>query len=66
MAAYRERVVAGEIAGIGARLRPAGAPRPVIRELKWLKPVYPGDTTAYRSTPREKIELSSKPDWACW
>ncbi|MEC9367384.1 MAG: MaoC family dehydratase [Pseudomonadota bacterium] len=36
---------------------------PGFRQLKWLKPVYPGDTIAYRSTITEKVELDSRPGW---
>lgn len=61
MAAHRASMVAA-VAAAGER--PAGhGPSPGIRELKWLKPVYPGDVIAYRSTPEEKRELRSKPDW---
>lgn len=61
MVAHRARIV-DEITASGANPARQG-PSPGLRELKWLKPVYPGDTIAYRSTPREKVELSSKPDW---
>lgn len=61
MAAYRaDSVEACKRAGE----RPAvHGPSPGIRELKWLKPVYPGDVISYRCTPTEKIDLRSKPGW---
>lgn len=61
MAAHRARTVeACKRDGI----RPAGhGPSPGIRDLKWLKPVYPDDVITYRCTPSEKIELRSKQDW---
>lgn len=45
--------------GAPARLGPS----PGIRELKWLKPVYPGDVITYRSTPVEKKASKSRPQW---
>jgi acyl dehydratase len=45
--------------GTPARLGPS----PGIRELKWMKPVYPGDVIAYRSTPVEKRASKSRPEW---
>lgn len=38
-------------------------PSPGFRELKWLKPVYAGDTIAYASEVVEKRESASKPGW---
>lgn len=61
MAAHRAKL-AEEVAASGRIPAPRG-PSPGLRELKWLKPVYPGDVITYRSTPQEKIELNSKPDW---
>lgn len=51
-----------EASGSGRRL-PRFGPSPGFRELKWLKPVYPGDEIAYRATVTEKVELNSKPRW---
>lgn len=61
MAAHRARTAAA-IAEAGRRPAQHG-PSPGIRELKWLKPVYPGDVIAYRSTPEEKRGLRSRPGW---
>ena len=36
-------------------------PSPGFRDLKWLKPVYVGDTVSYRSRLIEKIDLKSRP-----
>ena len=33
------------------------------RNLRWLKPVTPGDTITYRSTVTGKRELNSRPEW---
>jgi acyl dehydratase len=38
-------------------------PSPGFRDLKWLKPVYAGDTIAYSSTVIDKRESASKPRW---
>jgi len=38
-------------------------PSPGFTNLKWLKPVYPGDTVTYRSTVTGKRELASRPGW---
>jgi acyl dehydratase len=38
-------------------------PSPGFRDLKWLKPVYAGDTIRYRSTPTEKRPSASRPGW---
>ena len=38
-------------------------PSPGFDDLKWLKPVYAGDTITYSSTITGKTELKSKPDW---
>ena len=44
--------------------RPATlGPSPGFRDLKWLKPVYAGDTIAYSSTVTDKRESASKPRW---
>ncbi len=36
-------------------------PSPGFRDLRWLKPVYPGDTVFYRGRLIEKIDLKSRP-----
>ena len=38
-------------------------PSPGFRDLKWLKPVYAGDTIHYSSQLIDKRESASKPDW---
>lgn len=38
-------------------------PSPGFTNLKWLKPVYPGDTVRYRSTVTGKRHLASRPGW---
>jgi acyl dehydratase len=51
-----ERVGRGEIV---AKLGPS----PGFRELKWLKPVYAGDTITYASEVAEKRCSKSRPGW---
>ena len=41
----------------------AVGPSPGFTNLKWLKPVYPGDTVSYRSVVTGKRGLDSRPDW---
>lgn len=53
MAVIARKVVAEEQAGLGS---------PGIDELRWLKPVYPGDTLHVRGTIIDKRESRSKPD----
>ncbi|ADZ69609.1 MaoC family dehydratase [Polymorphum gilvum] len=38
-------------------------PSPGFENLKWLKPVYAGDTISYASTVTGKTESRSRPDW---
>lgn len=38
-------------------------PSPGFNNLRWLKPVKPGDTISYRSAVTGKRELKSRPDW---
>jgi acyl dehydratase len=38
-------------------------PSPGFRDLRWLKPVYAGDTIRYRSTLTEKRPSASRPGW---
>jgi acyl dehydratase len=51
-----ERAARGEVI---ARLGPS----PGFRELRWLRPVYAGDTIAYRSEIAEKRASQSRPGW---
>jgi acyl dehydratase len=48
-----------------ARGEPAAAlgPSPGFRELKWLKPVYVGDTITYSTEVIEKRASNSRPEW---
>jgi acyl dehydratase len=41
----------------------AGGPSPGFRELKWLKPVYAGDTISYVSEVIETRPSNSRPGW---
>jgi acyl dehydratase len=45
-----------------ARRRHAGLGSPGIDELRWLKPVYPGDTLRVESEVLEKRRSASRPD----
>jgi acyl dehydratase len=42
---------------------PPRGPSPGFRDLKWLKPVYAGDTISFASEIVETRALRSKPDW---
>ena len=42
---------------------PEVGPSPGFSNLKWLKPVYPGDTVAYQSVVSGKRDLVSRPEW---
>jgi acyl dehydratase len=53
MAVIARHVVDEEQAGLGS---------PGIDELRWLKPVYPGDTLTVRGRTLEKTPSRSKPD----
>lgn len=52
-----------------AQLRAAGkpvarlGPSPGFEQLKWLKPVYAGDTVSFRATLTGKRPLVSRPQW---
>ena len=52
-----------------AKLRAAGktpgilGPSPGFDHLRWIKPVFAGDTIRYRSTVTGKRELKSRPQW---
>jgi acyl dehydratase len=54
--------IAEELARAGAPAARLG-PSPGIRELKWLKPVYPGDVITYTTVPEEKIDMPLQPEW---
>ena len=51
-----------EIAARGNDLPELG-PSPGFENMRWLKPVYPGDTIFYRCTVTNKRALSSRPNW---
>jgi len=51
-----ERAARGEVL---AKLGPS----PGFRDLKWIKPVYAGDTIAYASEIAEKRASKSRPGW---
>lgn len=38
-------------------------PSPGFRDLRWLKPVYPGDTLSFRTTVVDKRPSGSRPEW---
>jgi acyl dehydratase len=61
MIGYREHVRADALAH-GARAARLG-PSPGFTNLKWLKPVYAGDTITYRSTLTGKRVSASRPGW---
>jgi acyl dehydratase len=42
---------------------PEVGPSPGFTNLKWLKPVFPGDVVSYRCTVTSKRELVSRPQW---
>lgn len=58
--ATRDRVVAERAAqGLST---PTGGPSPGFTNLRWIKPVYPGDTLTFASRVLEK-RMTSKPGW---
>ena len=61
MVGYRDRIRAHALAH-GARPARLG-PSPGFSDLKWLKPVYVGDTITYRSTVTAKRASASRPGW---
>jgi acyl dehydratase len=61
LVARKDRIVA-ELAARGEPIATWG-PSPGFRELKWVKPVYVGDTITYATEPIEKRESKSRPDW---
>jgi acyl dehydratase len=67
-AAWMNRYVAtndaarGRLSEAGRELPQAG-PSPGFAHLRWLRPVYPGDTLSYLCKVTRKRELASKPGW---
>jgi len=53
---------AAEMAARGEPV-PTLGPSPGFRELRWLKPVYVGDTITYASTVIDKRPSNSRPEW---
>jgi acyl dehydratase len=47
----------------GGKALPETGPSPGFANLKWLQPVFPGDTVRYRSTVTAKRQLASRPAW---
>lgn len=47
----------------GLDVSQAFGPSPGFQALKWLKPVYAGDTIHFTTRVSEKRALASKPDW---
>jgi acyl dehydratase len=58
---HRKRAAA-ELAARGAPV-PAGGVSPGFRHLKWLKPVFAGDTLTYREEMIRKRDLATRPEW---
>lgn len=56
------RLQSQEIARRGVEPAKTG-PSPGFRNLRWLKPVYAGDTLSYGSEVIAKRELASRPEW---
>jgi acyl dehydratase len=60
LAFYARRVAATQALGLPV---PLNGPSPGFREMKWLRPVYAGDTISYSTTVTEKRASASRPDW---
>jgi acyl dehydratase len=60
LAFYARRAAATQARGLPV---PLNGPSPGFREMKWLRPVYAGDTIRYSTTVTEKRESASRPDW---
>ena len=54
--------VTAEMIGRGEQPAKTG-PSPGFKNLKWLKPVYAGDTVSYASEVLDKRPLASRPGW---
>ncbi|MBX6425672.1 MAG: MaoC family dehydratase [Variibacter sp.] len=54
-----------QVAAMQARGEPVAAwgPSPGFRDLKWLKPVYAGDTITFETEPVEARPSQSRPGW---
>lgn len=58
----RHRLAGNAAARPSGERQPAYGPSPGFRNLRWPKPVYVGDTIAYRARLVEKIDLKSRPN----
>lgn len=54
--ARRARITQGDVL-------PEHGPSPGVTNLKWIKPVYPGDTVTYWMEITAKREMASRPRW---
>lgn len=61
LVAYRKRTIAEETARGGPVAQ--WGPSPGFREMKWLKPVYAGDTITYATEAIETRPSASRPGW---
>jgi acyl dehydratase len=59
--AHRERILA-QYPDLKARPGQAAGVSPGFLDLRWLKPVRPGDTLTYATTPIERVDLKSRPE----
>ena len=62
-AVWMKLMVAERIAANARGDRAAFGPSPGFRDLKWLKPVYAGDTLSYSTMATVKTELKTRPQW---
>jgi len=68
-AAICQRLAVAHRAGLVAEMESAGravaelGPSPGFRALKWLRPVYAGDTVTFSNRVTGKTELRSRPAW---
>lgn len=58
---YQQRI-ADERQAAGLKVARVG-PSPGFKEMRWLKPVYVGDTLTYGATVKELVVSRSKPEW---
>ncbi|MEZ5926523.1 MAG: MaoC family dehydratase [Hyphomicrobiaceae bacterium] len=61
MVDYRQRQA--EADHRAGKVVPPSGPSPGINKLRWLKPVYVGDTITYTSTVTDKLDDPKRPDW---
>ncbi len=58
----RERQANAALARAAGRPLPAYGPSPGFKNLRWLKPVFVGDTIEFRTRLADKIDLKSRPE----